>query len=208
MDASKSFARAIRREQRKYMKLNASIISNTCLGGVIYNDYHAQFLSPTIDMYIPPMDFIKFCMDMKGYLNEKIKKIDIKCSKGFIPVCLGDVRIFFTHSNSSFEKGVKKWDERKERINWNKIKIICTDRETVYTPLGNCGRTCIESFEKISYKDKVFFTVNDVHTLSSVYLVSFCDEICVPEATRKSPVYNDKYIVETDGFDLDSFVIK
>lgn len=40
-----------------------TIISNTCLGGRLYHDYHQKFLSPTIDFYMNPDDFVKFCLN-------------------------------------------------------------------------------------------------------------------------------------------------
>lgn len=42
---------------------NMTIISNMCLGGRLYHDYHQKFLTPTIDFYMNPDDFVKFCLN-------------------------------------------------------------------------------------------------------------------------------------------------
>lgn len=46
-----------------------TILSNVCLGGRIYHDYHQKFLSPTIDFFMEVDSFIKFCCNLKYYLN-------------------------------------------------------------------------------------------------------------------------------------------
>ena len=44
---------------------NLTILSNTCIGGRLYHDYHQKFLSPTIDFYMEPDTFVKFCCNLK-----------------------------------------------------------------------------------------------------------------------------------------------
>ena len=100
-----------RRSQRKDILLkDVTILSNTCLGGRLYNDYSAKFLSPTIDLYIAPKDFVKFANDLDGYMNEKIFLIDKKVAPNFIPTRLGDINVYFTHSNKDFNTSVYNWE--------------------------------------------------------------------------------------------------
>lgn len=198
---------AVRRKKFEDVNLgNITILSNTCLGGRLYHDYNSQFLSPTVDLYIAPDDFVKFCMDLDGYLHEKIKLLEnVKVPKDFIPTALGDIRVYFAYSNKDFKTSVYNWDKRKERIVYDNIKCICTDRVTVYTKLGNCGIETIKNYGNIPY-DKVFFTVNDYEADYVARLRCFKNEICVPEATRPSLTDFEHYIVESDGFELDSFL--
>ena len=53
---------------------NVSLITNTCIGGRLYHDYNQKFLSPTIDLYIKPKDFVKFCCNLKVYLGYELVK--------------------------------------------------------------------------------------------------------------------------------------
>lgn len=210
MELSKNELKKLRMEERKAVTLpDVTILSNTCLGGRLYHDYHAEFKSPTIDLYISPGDFIKFCLDLDGYLNQKLKIIEktSNIAKGFLPMQLGDIAIYFAHSNKSYEISKYNWEKRKERIIWNNIKCICTDRITVFKSLDNCGIETINDFEKIKY-NKVFFSVLPVEKEYVSFLKSFSKDICCPEATRASPYVYGKYIVESDGFDLDKFLLE
>ena len=56
-----------------------TLITNTCIGGRLYHDYNQQFLSPTIDLYIKPKDFVKLCCNLKEYLeNDLVEEKNIK----------------------------------------------------------------------------------------------------------------------------------
>lgn len=46
-----------------------TIISCNCIGGLLYHDYHEQFLSPTIDLYIKSPDLVD------DFLNLPYKKV-------------------------------------------------------------------------------------------------------------------------------------
>ena len=67
--------------QKKRKKINAenrkrmlgceipTIFSCNCTGGVMYHDLGEKFLSPTVNMYMPCEDFIKFCENYEYYLT-------------------------------------------------------------------------------------------------------------------------------------------
>ena len=69
-----------------------------------------------------------------------------------------------------------------------------------------CGDNVKLDFNKIPYK-KVIFTVSDIKKEYIANLPYFKKEGMCPEATRPSPLYNNKYIVETNGFNLDNFIL-
>ena len=54
-----------------------TIISNNCIGGCVYHDFHAEFLSPTINLYIPFPDFITFLKNIKEALEAPVENIGI-----------------------------------------------------------------------------------------------------------------------------------
>ncbi|MBF7066806.1 DUF1919 domain-containing protein [Campylobacter volucris] len=84
-----------------------SIFSNNCIAGFLYHDYRMEFLSPTINLQLSPIHFIKFCSNLDYYLSLEIEeiKIDHKILSLFkdlggkdisFPVGkLGDLIIFF-----------------------------------------------------------------------------------------------------------------
>ena len=185
-----------------------TIISNTCLGGRLYHDYGKKFLSPTIDFYMDPDSFVKFCSNLKYYMSCEIKPLyDFKIYyfSDFCYCDIGGLLAVFGHSNDSYEKTIAKWNERKQRINYDNIVVICTDRNVLAKPFTRCKAETVKEFGNIPYK-KVFFSTVDYPYDYVAYLHSFKDEDGCPEATRPSLTKKGKYIAEEDGFDLDKFI--
>lgn len=52
-----------------------SLISNNCLAGCILHDFGLRFDTPTINLFIPFPDYIKFLSDLKGFVNKEIVDI-------------------------------------------------------------------------------------------------------------------------------------
>lgn len=185
-----------------------SIISNTCIGGRLYHDYHKKFLTPTIDFYMEPDSFVEFCSNLEYYLNCNIIPMGdfyIDHLNRFFFCDIGGLIAAFGHTNDSYEKIVNKWNERKQRVNYNNIVVICTDRNVFTKPFTRCSEETIKEFGNIPYK-KVMFSVVDYPYEYVSYLSSFNDMDACPEATRPSINKKGKYILEEDGFDLDKFV--
>lgn len=53
------------RNQSRLVNQNFTIISQNCVGGVIYHELGKQFTSPTINMYMDVPDYIKFISNLK-----------------------------------------------------------------------------------------------------------------------------------------------
>ena len=200
-------------DRQKMINLNSfpkdlTIISNTCIGGRLYHDYHQKFLSPTIDFYMEPDSFVNFCLNLEYYLNCDIKPLpDYKIDylNKFLFCDIGGLIAAFGHSNDSYEKIINKWNERKKRVNYNNIVVIATDRNVFQEPFTRCSYETVKEFGKIPYK-KVLFSTVDYKYDYVIYLPSFKDENGCPEATRPSLTKKGKYIIEEDGFDLDKFI--
>ena len=165
-----------------------TIISNTCIGGRIYHDYHQKFLSPTIDFYMDPDSFVNFCCNLEYYLNCDIKPLpNIKFDhlKYFLFCDIGGLIAVFRHTNDSYDKIISKWNERKKRVNYDNIAIIATDRNLLKEPFTKCSEDTVKKFSKIPYK-KVLFSVFDYNYDYVSYLPSFKEESACPDATRPS----------------------
>lgn len=135
--------------ERKTLKNeNFTILSNTCIGGVIYHDMSLKFLSPTINLYIKPAEFVKFLENIQYYLTLEIKPINspLKYPVGK----LGDITLFFKHYDT-IDDAIEKWNERKKRINYDNIFIMMTDRWC-------CPYEYLKRFNNLKYKNKVCFT--------------------------------------------------
>lgn len=53
--------------RRRNKNVNATIISQNCIGGVIYSDLGLKFSSPTINMFIEDNDFVKLAENPRQY---------------------------------------------------------------------------------------------------------------------------------------------
>ena len=138
--------------RNKLINTDFSLITNNCIGGIIYHDMHLQFLSPTINLYFDNEEFIRFCTYLDEYLSLAVEKC-ISIQKPF-PVGVlhgshGDVHIYFMHYDS-FEQAVAKWDERKERINYDNLYIIMEAQK--------CSSAILAKFNDIPYANKVVLT--------------------------------------------------
>lgn len=134
-----------------------TLITNTCIGGRLYHDYNQKFLSPTIDLYIKPKDFVKFCCNLKEYLNYELVEDKNKKINNFVVAKLNDIYIYFSHTNYTFEIAKQNWERRKKRINYEDIIVIATDRCTIDEPIKRCDDITIQEFGKIPYKKSYIY---------------------------------------------------
>lgn len=136
-----------------------SIISCNCIGGLLYHDLNMQFKSPTVNLYISSPDFVKFCLDLERYISYDVEKVE---SDEKFPVGkIGDVTLNFMHY-ADFEDAKYKWNERKARINFDKIFVIMTDRDGYTDEL-------LDKFDKIPYP-KVLFSHKIIERDDAVYV--------------------------------------
>lgn len=162
--------------RNRFTNPGISIISMNCTGGILYHDLGLQFLSPTVNMYMKAADFIKFCEDMPRYLA--IDKME-ECTDPAIvedrkyPVArLGDIYLYLVHYKT-VDEAIRKWNERKRRINPDKIVILNNDREGMTEEL-------MDRFERLPYP-KVMFVHRPVGRDPRIfhYLPGYENEECV-----------------------------
>lgn len=174
-----------------------------CTGGIISHNLGLQFLSPTVNLYMNAEDFIKFCENLLYYVG--IDKFEICTDKNVIgnrnyPIAyLGNLTLYLVHY-SSVEEAEKKWNERKQRINWDNIVIFNTDREGMTEELK-------DRFEKLPYRKVMFVNKPDVKHASCYYLQGFESEDCVGIITNPvgwkgmRPIDQFDYVNFLDGKD-------
>ena len=105
-----------------------SLICGNCMGGLIYHQLDLPFRSPTVNLRILQNDFYKFIHSLKEYLNCDFVELD---NKDGIPTGqLKDIIVTFTHF-SSFNDAVTAWNKRRDRVNYDNLWIIATDRDGI-----------------------------------------------------------------------------
>lgn len=170
--------------ERKRMKNeNFTILANNCIGGVIYHDLNLKFLSPTINLYITPVHFVKFLENLDYYLSLEIKPVKTKLN---YPVGqLGDINIYFKHYDS-IEEAIKKWNQRKLRINKKNLYILMTDRWCL--PIEY-----LERFNELKYKNKICFTHKEYKNIECCKVVKkWSNKYCVGTITNIANVFGKR----------------
>ena len=159
-----------------------TIISQNCIGGVLYHDMGLQFLSPTINLFIPQPDFVKFVLNLEHYLNADLRMYwDEEWPIGILG---DDVRIEFMHYSSCTEAKAK-WEERKKRVNFDRILVLSTDRD-------GFTEQVFSEWKKITYP-KVLFTVKDAfcNDSSTVLYPAYFANGFVADLIPKREFYKD-----------------
>ena len=112
------------RLQFLFISKKISIISQSCLGGIIYHRLGMRFLSPTIDCYIDGEDFVKLLARPKHYMAIAPTEDKSQTSLRRYPVMvLEDIKIHCMHYDR-FERAKECWDRRKTRIDFDNILVI------------------------------------------------------------------------------------
>ncbi|MEA4851978.1 MAG: DUF1919 domain-containing protein [Paludibacter sp.] len=143
-----------------------TIICDSCVAGVMYNELSLQFQTPTINLYIRADDFIKFVSDLRFYFDHELCQI-FKENISFPVAKLADIEIYFMHYHS-FEDAKVKWNERKIRVNYDNLFVIMTENE-------GCGLTHLKKFDQLSFKKKVVFTHKKYDEIESAYYIKGFD---------------------------------
>lgn len=135
-----------------------------------------KYQSPTIGLFFIGNDYIKFCANLKYYINQPLKFISFKSSQNYelikkseieYPVAkLDDIEIYFMHYDSE-EEALEKWERRVKRINLDRILFKLSQRKQEFE------KRDIEEFMKLQLKNKVCFTYDE-----------FPETILIPELEK------------------------
>ena len=149
----------------KLIKNPPSIISAHCWGGLLYHELGLKFTSPFINLFMSDKDFNKLSKNLHYYMSQDLKYkeegYEVNLKSKFPIATLGDLTIYFNHY-STFEEAKQKWDERKNRINYDNLFF-----ETYTTNLD----IAIE-FDSLPHKHKLCFCM---HNITSEDIINFSD---------------------------------
>ena len=103
-----------------------SLICSNCAGGIMYHWLGLKFNSPFINLYLTGEDYIKALENWWDFLNAEIIE-DLNCNEVY-PVGIGylGIKIRFMHY-VTFDEAIKKWNQRKVRINSDNIAVMYTN---------------------------------------------------------------------------------
>ena len=135
---------------RKLQRSRLSIFSMNCFGGMLSHTLGLPFLSPFVNLWLSEKNFIELLRAPRAYMEknflfkEMARQPDLNFD--YPVVALGDVIIYMNHYRS-FDAAVEKWNERKQRINWENLFV------TMYTS----DEKILQEFDALPYDKKVCF---------------------------------------------------
>lgn len=139
-----------------------SVIASNCNGAFILHDLGLRFNSPFVNLWIKPKDFLRMLDSFDTYI--KADFVEVKEDGIDYPIGrLIDINIYFQHYNS-FEEAVKKWNERKNRIDKDNLFILFTDRD-------GCTIEDLRAFDNLSFDNKIVFTNKYYPEIKSAFYI-------------------------------------
>lgn len=176
----------IERVRKIYKSGDITFISQNCIGGIIYHDMRERFLTPTINLFFMANDFVKFVENLEYYLSKELIMLE---NTEVVTGKLEDIEIYFLHYHTN-EEAKQKWNERKKRVNFDKIFVIQTDRD-------NFDDETFKRFKDIKYP-KALITRNEKWQNEEfvIYLPKYKDEKFIPDTIPEREFYKDDKIIK------------
>lgn len=169
----RSFRR--RRNQANRLRLQrreVSIVSMNCTGGILYHELGLPFQSPTINLFLPADDFVRFCERLDHYLAIDVMTEcldpDVVEDRPYPVAWLDDVKLYLVHYRTVAE-AQDAWNRRKKRLRPDNIVILATDRDGMTDALK-------DRFEKLPYPKVMFVHKPDPNHPSCFYLRGYENE--------------------------------
>ena len=149
-------------KRKKLKNTTPTIISSNCNGEYWYYDMKLKFLSPTINLSFDMNDYVKMLENLHWYMEQPILPYEDNRFE-FPTGMLGDIEIRFNHYKT-FDEAVAKWEERKQRINWDNLFVLGIDGD-------NCSYETMRRFDMLPYENKVIFTHIPYPEIKSSYYI-------------------------------------
>ena len=157
--------------KKSIRKKHITIISQNCIGGVIYNMLGMKFMSPTINLYINGEDFVKliespkyyFSITPKPFIENYVEPTNKKICFPLIKV--GDLTIYCRHYRNC-EDAIDAWNRRRKRIDFNNIYVIATswnllEKKALIKRVNDCKYpNVIFTYDKYIYSNCVHLKGN------------------------------------------------
>lgn len=156
-------------EYLKLKKSNISILSNSCIGGILYRTLGMKTLSPTINAACHE-DYIEFFKHYRKYLNMDMvvqnSRKDVFDLRTFRPQGVLDNKVtwYFPH-NGTGKEGVESWNVKRKQVNYENIAVIAI----IYTDKD------AEEFERLEIEKKLGFYYKDLHLKSVIPYTEWID---------------------------------
>lgn len=174
------------------VKNPVTILSDDCLGGVLYNTLFLRMSSPLINMYLPKNSYCKFMKNPFYYFEQPLRlHREGNIRENICPIGrIGDgdnaVYLELTHY-LNFKQAEEKWEHRRKRINKNRLFVKMSIDGTEENK-----EECLEVFKKVQVP-KICFYSGKTSIKDVIYLKRF-EWLCTHEKIMESVSFQ-KYVI-------------
>lgn len=159
--------------RRRLRNHDFSIICQNCVAGFVYHQLGLKFLTPTINLYLYPADFLDLVNNLHFYLEDSPLVEDQQAAKSFPVGLLGNrkhhIRIYFNHAQT-FKEAYDEWERRKQRVNYKNLYVIGGD--AYGQPYSQAQ---LHAFDQLPVKNKVLLTGQAWPDVKSAYQIDHCN---------------------------------
>lgn len=142
------------------------------MAGFIYKQLGMRFLTPTIDLYLTPDDFIELLRHLHDYMESKLvedKQSDKDYPVGILERNSHTIKVYFQHYDN-FKIAYEKWERRKSRINYNNIYVVADDDwRRSYSDKN------INDFKQLPYQHKIIITGSSYRNNKMIFSIPNCN---------------------------------
>lgn len=176
----------IRKALRSVRQKDVTVISQNCIGGVLTHDLGQAFRSPTVNLFLPAGDFIRFVLGLEHYLNAELKLI---WGEEYPIGILDDIQLHFVHYDTC-RQAREAWQRRKQRVDLNRLLVLSTDRDGFEEAL-------FEQWKTIVYPKLLFTACQQYAEHEDVlYFPKYSKLGCVPDLIPKREFYKGDVLLK------------
>lgn len=178
-------SRKTRKAKKAFTNYDVTIISQNCIGGVVSHDMNMPFRSPTVNLFFPADDFVRFVGRLDYYLNMELV---LSWGEEYPVGKLGDVELHFVHYATCHEAKAA-WERRKNRVNLDNVVVFCTDRD-------GFDDGVFEKWKEIPYP-KMLLTACEKYAgdKDSIFFPQYKKSGYVPDLIPKREFYTENRLV-------------
>lgn len=188
--------------RRKNNNMDFTLITNNCIGGVIYHNLGIQFNSPTINLYIAGEDYLNFVKDIHYYSLCEMEEVIDSSFPYPVGVLLPrddhhkKIYVYFQHYKT-FSQAKEKWEERFKRVNYNNIFFLWEFYDNLY------DISLIKEFAELNLKKIVLLHKYIPDIDNSIVLNCYKNEKEVAKVFQTKGISGKRYL---DAFDYVTFL--
>lgn len=139
-----------------------SIFCNNCIGAFVAHDFRLPFNSPTVNLMIPPSEFIEYVANLKSFIGASWEEVD-STQKWPIVLLGGKIHLNLIHYKNSFE-GEVAWRRREKRINFERMYFVLIETD-------GCTYEDLCRFDCLPYPHKIALTHKSYPDIKCSYVV-------------------------------------